>query len=403
MERAELARLLGASDGHATASRSPFVIANDDPRGFMGLFAAAVSGNAPVVVGEPEWTGGHGARDVRGAEFPSRGWLLIKTGGSSGGAKLARHDEQTIAAAVRGFCAHFGLEQVNAVSVLPLYHVSGLMAWLRTVITGGVFAPWSWTDLKLGRRPDLGERGDWVISLVPTQLQRLLGQPAAVEWLRRFRIIFIGGGPIWPQLAEAAAQAGLRISLSYGMTETAAMVAALQPEEFLAGARSCGRALPHAQLSVTTDGVIRVAGDSVFRGYWPDFRESREFVTQDLGRIDERGQVHVLGRADAVIITGGKKVQPADVEAALRASGEFEDVAVVGVPDAEWGEIVVACYPAGGRAPDGTRAGSTLAEHERPKRYMPIPDWPRNTQGKVDRAALLAAIASTRPIKPVDG
>ena len=395
MERAELAGLLGASDGFATASRSPFVLTNDDPRAFMGQFAAAVGGSAPVVVGEPEWAGGQGARDVRGAEFPKRGWLLIKTGGSSGGAKLARHDEQTIVAAVRGFCAHFRLERVNAVSVLPLYHVSGLMAWMRSAVTGGVFAPWSWTELKQGRRPELGERGDWVISLVPTQLQRLLEVPAAVEWLRRFRIIFIGGGPIWPGLADAAAQAGLRVSLSYGMTETAAMVAALQPEEFLAGARSSGRPLPHAQVSVTADGIIRVAGESVFRGYWPDFRESREFVTQDLGRIDERGHVHVLGRADAVIITGGKKVQPAEVEAALRASGEFDDVAVIGVPDPEWGEAVVACYPAGGRVPDLARASAALAEHERPKRAVAIPDWPRNAQGKVDRAALLAALAKT--------
>ncbi|HUR58129.1 MAG TPA: AMP-binding protein [Opitutaceae bacterium] len=370
------------------------MLTNDDPRAFMGHFAAAVGGSAPVVVGEPEWSGGRDASDARGSAFPSRGWLLIKTGGSSGGAKLARHDEKTLVAAVRGFCAHFSLERVNAVSVLPLYHVSGLMAWMRSAVTGGVFAPWSWTDLKQGRRPELGERGDWVISLVPTQLQRLLEVPAAVEWLRRFRIIFIGGGPIWPALADAAAQAGLRISLSYGMTETAAMVAALQPEEFLAGARGSGRALPHAHISVTTDGIVRVAGDSVYRGYWPEFRESREFVTQDFGRIDERGQVHVLGRADAVIVTGGEKVQPADVEAALRASGAFDDVAVIGVPDPEWGEAVVACYPAGGRVPDLARACAALAVHQRPKRLVAIADWPRNAQGKVDRAALLAAIAN---------
>jgi O-succinylbenzoic acid--CoA ligase len=99
-----------------------------------------------------------------------------------------------------------------------------------------------------------------------------------------------------------------------------------------------------------------------------------------------------------VIITGGKKVQPAEVEAALRASGEFADVAVVGVPDAGWGEVVVACYPAGGRVPDRTRAVATLARHLRPKRFVAIADWPRNAQGKLNRVALrTAALAAVDP------
>jgi O-succinylbenzoic acid--CoA ligase len=121
-------------------------------------------------------------------------------------------------------------------------------------------------------------------------------------------------------------------------------------------------------------------------------------VTEDLGRIDERGHLHVLGRRDAVIITGGKKVQPLEVEAALRASGEFDDVAVLGLPDGEWGEAVVACYPSGARAPDLIRAVGELATYQRPKRFVAIAaaDWPRNTQGKVNRAELLRRITGLR-------
>jgi O-succinylbenzoic acid--CoA ligase len=232
-----------------------------------------------------------------------------------------------------------------------------------------------------------------VLSLVPTQLQRLLALPTAVEWLRGFRIIFVGGGPVWPELADAAAQAQLPVSLSYGMTETAAMVAALRPAEFLAGARSSGGALPHARISLTAEGLVKIAGDSVFRGYFPGETNAHEFVTEDLGRRDEHGQWHVLGRRDAVIITGGKKVQPAEVEAALRASGEFSDVAVVGVPDAEWGQVVVACYAAAGRAPDLARVAASLeslAAFKRPKRLVAVANWPRNAQGKLNRAALAA-------------
>jgi O-succinylbenzoic acid--CoA ligase len=254
---------------------------------------------------------------------------------------------------------------------------------------------WDWKRLETGDVPPLsgGAASDWVISLVPTQLQRLLARTDTREWLRRFRVIAVGGGPLWADLADAAAAARLPVAISYGMTETAAMVTALRPEEFLAGARSCGAPLAHAQVGVTAEGVVTIAGESVFHGYWPEWGATREFVTEDLGRIDERGHLHVLGRRDALIISGGKKISPAEVETALRASGEFDDVAVIGVPDAEWGEKVVACFPAsGGRVPDVARVLASLAPHQRPKQFVPLADWPRNAQGKINRAELRARV-----------
>lgn len=338
------------------------------------------------------------ARKAEGSEDGGLGWLGIATGGTSGGVKFARHDERTLGAAARGFCAHFGIERVNAVDVLPAYHVSGLMARVRCAATGGTHVAWDWKRLEAGERPERrGKGGDWVISLVPTQLQRLLGAVESVAWLRGFRVIFVGGGPVWPELAEAAARAELPVSLSYGMTETAAMVAALQPAAFLAGARSCGGALPHARISIGSGGVVRIGGESVFRGYWPEASVGREVETEDLGRFDERGQLQILGRRDAVIISGGKKVQPAEVELALRASGEFDDVAVVGVPDAEWGEVVVACYPAAGRQPDLQRVAAGMAELAgalRPKRYAALVDWPRSAQGKINRTEIAVKLAA---------
>jgi len=329
------------------------------------------------------------ADDVPEAE--GRGWLRVATGGTSGERRWARHDERTLTAAVRGFCAHFGFTRVNAVDVLPAYHVSGLMARVRCAETGGRHVAWSWKRLESGERPELDlAQGDWVLSLVPTQVQRLLVSPEAVAWLRDFKVIFIGGGPVWPELADSAARAGLRLSLSYGMTETAAMVAALRPEEFLAGARSCGGVLPHARITLDENGRIGIAGESVFLGYGLSERAEEIFWTEDIGRWDERGYLAILGRRDAVIITGGKKVQPQEVEAALRASGEFSDVAVIGVPDAEWGEIVVACYPAGGRAPDLVRAVAGVRGAMKPKRFLAVVDWPRAAQGKINRALLKA-------------
>jgi O-succinylbenzoic acid--CoA ligase len=325
-----------------------------------------------------------------------RAWLAVPTGGSSGSIRFARHDQDTMAAAVGGFTRHFGVGRVNAVGLLPLHHVSGLMAWMRCVLTGGEFRPWSWDDLLSGQRPAL-EPGDWFLSLVPTQLQRLLGSPAAVDWLRRFRVISVGGGPVWPELADAAAQARLPVSLGYGLTETMAMVAAQLPEEFAGGDRSAGRAMPHARVVIDAEGAVTIAGDSVFHGYWPEETRGRVLVTSDAGSIDSSGRLHLLGRRDAVIITGGKKVQPEEVEAALRATGQFTDVAVIGVPDREWGEAVVACHPVGAAPLDPAKISgllSALAPFKRPKRYVALPDWPRNAQGKVNRAALRVAVLS---------
>lgn len=378
MERAELTALVR---GTGCARERDGVVFLVDPR-----WGAAERSQLEAAVGEDS------------AEAAELGWLCVPTGGTSGTVKFARHDERTMSAAVRGFCGHFGLTRVNAVDVLPPFHVSGLMARVRCAMTGGMHVGWDWRRLEAGERPELAAAEDgWVISLVPTQLQRLLGDAAGRAWLRRFRVIFVGGGPTWPELTDAAAQARLPLSLGYGMTETAAMVAALTPEEFMAGERSAGRAMPHARIALGADGRIGIEGESVFRGYWPEARTARRFETADLGEINARGFLQVLGRADAVIISGGEKVQPAEVEVALRATGEFEDVAVIGVPDREWGESIVACYPADARPPRLERVEALLREwlggFKRPKRYIAVNDWPRNAQGKLNRAELRRRVA----------
>lgn len=395
MERVDLIRLLGAEP--TQTGRHDAVVEAREPAAFMGAFTTAVAAGGTVFLADPAWGLAERAQfdalvSQKGAD-DARGWLCIPTGGSSGTIKLARHDEETLAAAVNGFCAHFGVTRVNVLGVLPLHHVSGFMAWMRTVFTGGKYLSANWRAVESGERPALpvGD-GDWFLSLVPTQLQRLLGDLEAEDWLRGFRAIFIGGAPAWPALIEAGRQARLPLAFSYGMTETAAMVTALRPEEFLAGGQGSGSPLPHARVTLGEEGRIVIEGASLLRGYWPDTRGSGEWRTEDLGRFDEHGSLHVLGRRDALIITGGEKVDPAEVERVLRGTGQFADVAVIGVPDLQWGEAVVACYPAE-FAPQDMEAvervlGSHLAGFKHPKRYVAITRWPRNAQGKVNRAEL---------------
>jgi len=398
MDRAGLARKLGALPG-AREGR-PQVVEERDPAAFLRRFAAAAAGAGSLFLADPAWGPAeraalHGTMGEAGEEDPERGWLMIPTGGSSGRIKFARHDQETIAAAVGGFGAHFRVEVVNCVGVLPLHHVSGLMAWMRAALTGGQYLPWDWKRLEAGERPAAPAGPGWFLSLVPTQLQRLLGDPEAAAWLRRFQAVFVGGGPLWPDLAESAARAEIPLSPGYGMTETAAMVAALAPADFLAGRRSCGAPLPHARISLTSDGRVRIDSRALFRGYFPDWSESDAFETEDLGSFDERGELTLLGRRDALIVTGGEKVDPAEVEAALRASGQFRDVAVLGVPDPEWGEAVVAVHPAGPPPPDAARVAAALAAlapFKRPRRIVALADWPRNAQGKINRSELARRI-----------
>lgn len=351
---------------------------------------------------DPHWSRAQRTRyaEILAAATPASpdapGWLGIPTGGSSGGLRFARHDEVTLAAAVRGFGAHFGLDEINAVDVLLPWHVSGLMARVRCAATGGRHVAWDWKRLEHGEFPEMDRTKTWVASLVPTQLHRLLASPAAVAWLRQLRLLFVGGGPVWPDLADAAAEAEIPVVLSYGMTETAAMIVAQRPGDFARGDRSSGVAMPHGRVSIAADGHVVVAGEAVMRGYLGSGEVGGALTTADLGRIDAAGRLHVAGRDDDVVITGGEKVSLREVEAGLRTWPGWKDLAVVAVPDAEWGEAIAVCYPRAERAVPIAELEARLARHQRPRHWLEFSaaDWPRNAQGKVNRATLRAAVSA---------
>ena len=144
MERAELSNALRtwrSSDSCGRPVARTF-IAEVQPEKFMTAFADAVAGSGEIFLGNPawgekeraSWNALQAAESSTSAAGLPLGWLGIPTGGTSGQLKFARHDHETLSAAVRGFTQHFGLTQVNAVGVLPLYHVGGLMAWFRCAV-----------------------------------------------------------------------------------------------------------------------------------------------------------------------------------------------------------------------------------------------------------------------------
>ncbi|MGD1862447.1 MAG: AMP-binding protein, partial [Leptolyngbyaceae cyanobacterium] len=344
--------------------------------------------------------------------------ILIPTGGSSGDIRFAVHTWETLSASVQGFCQHFNCATVNAYCLLPLYHVSGLMQAMRCWLTGGQlvvqpFQAWLQCGAISQMIPSecaVGSSSSF-LSLVPTQLQRSLQADwNTAAWLRQFTAVLLGGAVPWPSLLALGRELRLPLAPTYGMTETASQVATLLPSEFLSGHTGSGRALPHAQLTIQdatgcdlppgTVGAIAIQAQSLALAsgtatITPPLR------TGDLGYVDQAGFLHVVGRETSLIITGGEKVQPEEVEAAILATGLVRDVAVVGLPDTDWGERVVAIAVstvADNRDATVTtlhqRLRSQLSSYKVPKQWCFWPTLPRSAQGKLNRSLLQQQVAA---------
>jgi o-succinylbenzoate---CoA ligase len=390
VDRSDLLPIL-AQKQQEWISRSQVTIATTDPDEFITDFLAGIVTGTPIFLASPDWgaTERQKLQEITGAVDRQRhqGQIMIPTGGTSGQLKFAIHTPATLTAAVRGFQQFYQVTAINSCGVLPLHHVSGLMPLWRSLMTGGQL----WLPIKqqmLEQSPPPNS----FISLVPTQLQRILATHP--QWLRQFKAVLIGGAPVWPRLLELARQAQIPLSLSYGMTETAALVAALQPQDFLAGVNASGQALPHVQLQIQASGHIMVRSESVMLGYYPQVSTAGEWLTDDLGAIDRQGCLQIWGRASHKIITGGEKVFPAEVEAVIRSTGLVTDVYVLGVPDSEWGERVVAVYVGVAEISQMQAAiQGQLSNFKQPKTWWAVSEIPRNSQAKIDRSQILELLS----------
>ncbi len=153
------------------------------------------------------------------------------------------------------------------------------------------------------------------------------------------KAVLVGGGPTSQPLLDAATRAGIPVLSTYGMTETASQIATAPLGD---GPRRRALPLAGAQIRIAPGGEIEVAGPMVSERYLGEPGHSTWLATGDLGRIDDEGFLHVLGRTRDLIITGGENVIPAEIETLLEEVDEVDEVAVVGIPDRTWGEAVVA-------------------------------------------------------------
>jgi O-succinylbenzoic acid--CoA ligase len=256
--------------------------------------------------------------------------VVIGTSGSTGVPKGVE-----LSAAALRHSARASLDRVGArpgerwLCCLPVTHVAGLQVLVRSLVSG--------TEPVLAEGADeetVAASGCAHVSLVPTQLQRLL-PPGGVDRstpLAGFSSVLLGGAAAPAGLLAAARAAGVPVATTYGMTETCG------------GCVYDGVPLDGVRAEIRADGRIWIRGPVLFSGYrgGPGAPADGWFRTGDLGRLDEAGRLIVRGRADDVINTGGHKVVPGEVAAVLQACPGVRDAAVVGQPDPEWGERVVA-------------------------------------------------------------
>ncbi len=399
-------------------------LALSNPEEFLAIFLASVSAGCHIFLCNPDWQAGEWQQvynlakpDVIFDGSPGGQWqigpdsdcnlpkpsILIPTGGTSGKIRFAIHTTETLSASVAGFKEYYGLEEINSFCTLPFYHVSGLMQFLRSFLTGGKFIYYPYSELKR-QAPHYPHSENCFISLVPTQLQYLLRhQP---RWLSSFSTVLVGGAPSDRLCLEEARLAGVKISLTYGMTETASQIVNLKPEEFLVGNNSNGRVLPHAEVSIYNEknqdvekgdiGSIAIKSLSLFLGYYPELNPSEIFHTDDMGYMDDEGYLHIIGRNSQKIITGGENVYPAEVETVIKDTKLVKDVAVIGYPDQRWGQIVVAFYvPLDEqlKAQDiESRLRMLLAKYKIPKLWRCLESIPRNSVGKINYQQLKSLV-----------
>lgn len=333
---------------------------------------------------------------------------MLYTSGTTGRSKGAMLSCRNLVSNARALVDawHFEPDDV-LVHVLPVFHVHGLFVALHCALAVGA-------AIRLHERFDADAvladlPRSTVLMGVPTHYHRLLAHPALDDAVcSGMRLFTSGSAPLPAHEHEAFAErTGHRIVERYGMTET--MISTSNPYDGDRVAGTVGFALDGIEVRVADDegtpvpsgtpGTVEVRGPNVFLGYWnrPDAtgaatRPDGFFATGDVGTMDAEGRLTLAGRASDLIISGGYNVYPKEVELVLDQAPGVDESAVIGLPDPDLGEVVVAVVVADGALDEATvlDACAGLARFKRPRRVVIVDQLPRNAMGKVQKTVLRA-------------
>lgn len=330
--------------------------------------------------------------------------LVVFTSGTTGPPKGVRLTPSNLYSSAAASATRLGVTPRDGwLSPLSTYHVGGMAPFVRTTLYGTTGV------LQRGFDPErtaaaLGRSDVSCVSLVPTMLARLMDHGWRPD--EDLRFVLLGGGPIPESLLDRCREQSVPVCPTYGASETASQVATATPRTALEAPGTVGRELSGVTVSILNGdvscepgetGQLVVEGPMVSPGYLDEHAGSTalsggRFETGDLGYRDADGRLWVVGRADDVIVTGGENVRPTAVEAALTRHSEVFEAAVVGVPDQEWGERVVALVVPGETEPsaDDVRSSlrGTVPEYALPKSIRFTDSLPRTPSGTVDRASV---------------
>ncbi|KAA5610062.1 malonyl-CoA synthase [Rhodovastum atsumiense] len=357
------------------------------------------------------------ARDLKGDPAclfdgqPDTLAALLYTSGTTGrskGAMLTHRNLASNAAALVEAWRFTGDDKV--LHVLPIFHTHGLFIAGNTVLAAG--AGMIFPDHSDPAHVIAEMKRATVFMGVPTHYTRLLASPALTrDATSSIRLFVSGSAPLRPEThREFEARTGHRILERYAMTETVVITSNPHDGERRPGA--VGFPLPGVSVRLSDPasgavlsggeavGMIEVAGPGRFVGYWrnpektaEDIREDGFFRTGDLGRIDEDGYLHIVGRAKDLIISGGYNVYPKEVESELDQLPGIREATVVGLPHPDFGEGVTAfVIPLPGAHPVEadllSQLGKRLANYKQPKRILFVDEFPRNALGKIQKNVL---------------
>jgi O-succinylbenzoic acid--CoA ligase len=327
---------------------------------------------------------------------------VVPTSGSSGRPKAVLLSRRAFLASARASAANLGWDEEDRwLAPLPLAHVGGLSIPLRTLIARRctVLAPPGAFDPAAIVR-QIERHRVTLVSLVPPMLEALLSLDPPWRPPPPLRAVLLGGAGASAELLWRAADRGVPVLTTYGLTETCSQVATQRYGTRNRGELGAGPPLEGVALRIM-DGEIQVHGAMLLSGLLdrggvaPGVDAAGWLATGDEGELDGAGRLHVRGRLDRMIVSGGENVDPREVEAALGELPGIAEAVVFGVEDPVWGRVVAAALVAEGEPPADAalRRGmeSVLASYKRPRLVGFLPALPVTPAGKVDRAAAEAA------------
>jgi len=396
------------AEGRSSGEVVPFV-AEPSVASVVELLALWRVGAIPVPLHarltESERVAAKGAVEL--GTLPSETFVVLWTSGTSGRPRGVALSFANLEASARAARDRLGLGSSDVwVASLSPAHVGGLALVVRSILLGGALVVPDEPGIEaiadlLDRAPGSDatrHRGAPThLSLVPTQLMRLLDAYGEQAPPSSLRCVLVGGAHAPAALVQRAIDRGWPIALTYGATEMSSQIATAPPELTRSVPGTVGPPLPGVDLRVDAAGEIAARGATRALGYvgpdaGPLADEDGWYRTGDLGRIDAEGRLWVTGRRIDRIVTGGVTVDAVEVEEALRAHPTVIDACVVGIPDEEWGERVGAWVePVVGEfdlEELERHLRETLSPAKLPRTWQLDGEIPRNPNGKVDRAAV---------------